>query len=52
MRYSTGKTRSYTSKRKDTKITNKNSAEGFENKPKPTQHNAAYKITNINVDEW
>ena len=36
MRYSTGKTRSYTSKRKDTKITNKNSAEAFENKPKPT----------------
>ena len=52
MRYRTGKTRSYTSKRKDTKVINKNSADAFENKPQPTQHNATYKMTNINVDEW
>ena len=31
MRYRAGKTRSYTSKRKDTKVTNKNSADTFEN---------------------
>ena len=52
MRYRTGKTRSYTSKRKHTKVTNKNSADAFEKEPQPTQHNAAYKMTNINVDEW
>ena len=52
MRYRTRKTRSYTSKRKDTKVTNKNSADAFENEPQPTQHNAAYKMTNINVVEW
>ena len=52
MRYRTRKTRSYTSKRKDTKVTNKNSADAFENEPQPTQHNAAYKMTNINVDEF
>ena len=45
MRYRTGKTISYTSKRKDTKITNKNSADTLENEPQPTQHNAAYKMT-------
>ena len=52
MRYRTGKTRSYTSKRKDTKVTNKNSANTFESEPQPTQHNVAYKMTNIHVDEW
>ena len=52
MRYRTGKTRSYTSKRKHTKVTNKDSADTFENESQPTQHNAAYKMTNINVDEW
>ena len=52
MRYRTRKTRSYTSKRKDTKVTNTNSADAFENEPQPTQHNAAYKMTNINVVEW
>ena len=45
MRYRTGKTISYTSKRKDTKVTNKNSADTLENEPQPTQHNAAYKMT-------
>ena len=52
MRYRTGKSRSYTSKRKDTKVTNKNSENTFESEPQPTQHNAAYKMTNIHVDEW
>ena len=33
MRYRTGKTISYTSKRKDTKVTNKNSADTLENEP-------------------
>ena len=45
MRYRTGKTISYTSKRKDTKVTSKNSADTLENEPQPTQHNAAYKMT-------
>ena len=52
MGYRTGKTRSYSSKRKDAKVTNKNSADTFKNEPQPTQHSAAYKMTNINVDEW
>ena len=56
MRYRTGKTRSYTSKKKkrkkDTKLTTKNSANAFQTKPQPTQQNAAYKMTNIHVDEW
>ena len=57
MRYRTGKTRSYISKRKDTnktlrKVTNKNSADALEDEPQPTQHNAVFKMTNINVDEW
>lgn len=51
MRYRTGKTRSYTSKRKDNKVTNKNSANTFESELQPAQHNAAYKMTNIRVDE-
>ena len=54
MRYRTGKTRSYTSKKKkkkDTKLTTKNSANAFQTKPQPTQQNAAYKMTNIHVDE-
>ena len=42
MRHRTGKTRSCTSKRKDTKVTNKNSANIFESEPQPTQYNAAY----------
>ena len=33
MRYRTGKTRSYTLKRNDTKVTNKNSENTFESKP-------------------
>ena len=48
MRYRTGKTRSYTSKIKDTKVTNKNLAE---DEPQHTHHHAAIKMTNINVDE-
>ena len=52
MRYRTGKTRSYNSKRKDNKVTNKNSANTSESELQPTQHNAAYKMTNIRVDEW
>ena len=48
MRYRT----SYTSQRKDTKVTNKNSANTFESEPQPTQHNTAYKMTNVHVDEW
>ena len=51
MKHRTGKTRSYTWKRKDTKVTNKISADPFENEPQPTQHNTAYKMININVDE-
>ena len=35
MRYRTGKTRSYTSKRKDNKVTNKNSANTFESELQP-----------------
>ena len=51
MRYRTGKTRSYTSKKKkkDTKLTTKNSANAFQTKPQPTQQNAAYKMTNIHL---
>ena len=49
MRYRTGKTRSYISKRKDTKVTNKNTANTFESEPQQTQHNAAYKVINVSL---
>ena len=52
MKHRTGKTRSYTWKRKDTKVTNKISADPFENEAQETQHNTAYKMTNTNADEW
>lgn len=52
MRYRNRKTKNYTSKRKDSKVTDKNSTNTFESKPQPTQHNAAYKMTNLHVDEW
>ena len=52
MRYSTGEISNYTSKRKDTEVTDKHSTNTFENKPQPTYHNAAYKMTNVHVDKW
>ena len=49
MIYRTGKTRCYTLK---INVTSKNSTDTFESEPQPTQHNAVYKMTNINADEW
>ena len=52
MRYRTEKTRNNTLKRKDAKVTERNSANIFESKPQPSQRNAAFKMTNVHANVY